>query len=155
MIQNLNKKGFGIIEVLAASVVLGFLIVGLTQLQKGNREAVLRIRARDAAQLVATDVIDSLKRLGLSSVEITPTEFEKERVFEGSGGSITSTVKYLVKVEVSRGEDDIYENTEQTSFTRNFNEDLLKYDYAKRVDISVEWEFKKSTQSIQISEVIK
>jgi len=155
-IQN-RKSGFGLMEVLAAAVVLGFLIVGLTQLQKGNREAVLRIRARDVAQTIATDVIDSLKRLGFNSISITqePIQNEIEKTFEGAVGH--SKILYRVNINITENQDDIRKSEEQTALTRanSSSSNELAYDFARIVDVSVEWEFKNSTQSIQISEVIK
>ena len=38
------KRGFGIVEVLIAAAVLGFLYTALLNLQSGNRDALLRIR---------------------------------------------------------------------------------------------------------------
>lgn len=147
-----NKHGFGLIEVLAAAVVLGFLIVGLTQLQKGNREAVLRVRARDGAQVAATEVIDSLRRIGLSSIEVgVPIRLTKKRTFEGAVGQ--SEIEYTISVHVSN--DAAHKSEEQTELTRAATSDELAYDYAKRLDVFVEWPFKQSTQGIQVSEVIK
>ncbi|MDR3001944.1 MAG: hypothetical protein LBU89_11855 [Fibromonadaceae bacterium] len=137
-----------------AAVVLGFLAVGLAQLQKGNREAVLRIRARDGAQAVATEVIDSLKRVGLSSVKITaadsPLDFKKSRTFEGAVGK--TTVDYNVRVGIREGK----ASADQTGLTRE-DPDVsnLEYDYAKNLDVIVEWKFKNSEQSISMSAVIK
>lgn len=151
------KKGFGIIEVLVAAVVLGFLIVGLNELQKGNRESVIRIRARDVAQNIAAEVIDSLRRAGLNTVETINDPLEKERIFKGAGvGDVP--IKYYITVEVE--EDEIYKSNEHTALTRATVSnpsvsDRLAYDFAKKLNVNVEWEFKKSTQSIQVSEVIK
>ena len=53
------KRGFGIVEVLVAAAVLGFLYVAVLNLQSGNRESLLRIRGRDGATEVAQNIIDS------------------------------------------------------------------------------------------------
>ena len=158
------KKGIGILEVLIAALVLGFLIVGLTGLQKGNRESVLRIRARDVAQVVATDIIDSLKRTGLNALPpfssdepIEIPSFTVERFFDGATGK--TSIIYSVNIRVRK--DDILTSEEETGFIRakkkadpaTANE--LAYDFAKKIDVTVEWDFKKSPQSIQMSEVIK
>ena len=61
-----KKSGFGIVEVLIAAAVLGFLYMALLNLQSGNREALLRIRGRDGATEVAQNLIDSLGSLGIA-----------------------------------------------------------------------------------------
>ena len=54
-------------EVLVAALVLGILYAAVSNLQKGNRDALLRIRGRDGATEVAQNIIDSLGALGLAS----------------------------------------------------------------------------------------
>ena len=44
-----NKKGFGIVEILVAAAVLGFMYMAVLNLQGGNHDALLRIRGRDGA----------------------------------------------------------------------------------------------------------
>lgn len=61
------KKGIGIIEVMIAALVLGILYAAVSNLQKGNREALLRIRGRDGATEVAQNIIDNLGAQGLAS----------------------------------------------------------------------------------------
>jgi len=163
------KRGFGLIEVLIAAVVLGFLVVGLNILQKGNREAVLRIRARDAAQEVAQDFLDSLSKTGLSAIAngaIINTEnpaLPVERTVEWrSEVAGTSKVVYTITGNVSENIDD---SNSSSSLTLNSNESSqltfaeLKADTthvtAKKVDLTVSWQFKKSTQSINVARVIK
>jgi type II secretory pathway pseudopilin PulG len=76
-------------EVLVATAVLGFLLAGLMILQRGNRDSLLRIRARDGANIVAQQAIDSLASLGIASVPATagtPITFEKVRTWEGTPG---------------------------------------------------------------------
>ena len=61
-----NKRGIGIIEVMVAALVLGILYAAVSNLQKGNRDALLRIRGRDGATEVAQNVIDRLGAMGLA-----------------------------------------------------------------------------------------
>jgi len=168
------KRGFGIIEVLVAALVLGFLIVGLNIMQKGNRESVLRVRARDGANVVAQDVIDSISALGSASVRIPapndpPLECDKtapvgsakrslckERSFDGAAGDVK--VDYRVTVEVK----EVEEVEEKTDFVKAvevsgdpFKDIKVKHDVAKQIDVTVKWDFKSSEQSINISSVIR
>ena len=62
-----RKRGIGIMEIVVAAMVLGILYMGVSNLQKGNREALLRIRGRDGAITVAQNIIDSLGSLGLAN----------------------------------------------------------------------------------------
>ncbi len=62
-----GKRGIGILEVMVAALVLGILYAAVSNLQKGNRETLMRIRGRDGATEVAQNVIDSLGALGLAS----------------------------------------------------------------------------------------
>ena len=66
-IKQSRKRGFGIMEVMVAALVLGLLYAAICQLQKGNRDALLRIRGRDGATEVAQNVIDDLSSKGLAS----------------------------------------------------------------------------------------
>lgn len=61
-----NKRGIGIIEVMVAALVLGILYAAVSNLQKGNRDALLRIRGRDGATEVAQNIIDKLGSMGLT-----------------------------------------------------------------------------------------
>ena len=63
-----NKKGFGIVEILVAAAVLGFMYMAILNLQGGNHDALLRIRGRDGAIEVAQQVLDSLKSVGIASI---------------------------------------------------------------------------------------
>ncbi|MCL2102153.1 MAG: hypothetical protein FWH22_10635, partial [Fibromonadales bacterium] len=114
------KKGFGIIEVVAAAVVLAFLLVGLNIMQKGNREAVLRIRARDAAQIVAQDFLDSLNRLGVSSVNTGGLPIEKIYEWEGRG-EIVSRITYTINATIDY--ETALNSTERSEFTKITNAD--------------------------------
>ncbi len=62
-----RKRGIGILEVMVAALVLGILYAAVSNLQKGNRDALLRIRGRDGATEVAQNVIDKLGAIGLAS----------------------------------------------------------------------------------------
>lgn len=62
-----SKRGIGIMEVLMAAMVLGILYAAVSNLQKSNRDALLRIRGRDGATEVAQNVIDKLGARGLAS----------------------------------------------------------------------------------------
>ena len=67
VIKPRSKRGIGIMEVLVAALVLGILYAAVSNLQKGNRDALLRIRGRDGATEVAQNVIDKLGAMGLAS----------------------------------------------------------------------------------------
>ncbi|GHV17200.1 hypothetical protein AGMMS49938_17850 [Fibrobacterales bacterium] len=117
-----RTDGFGLIEVLCAAVVLGFMLVGLAVLQKGNREGIIRVRARDSANFVAHHILDSLSGVGLNSlvpasgercppaigelVNAVYKNCEYIYTFEGhpqrdkSGKGITSEIKYSVEVSI-------------------------------------------------------
>jgi len=138
------KRGFGILEVLVAAVVLGFLIVGLTQLQKGNREAVLRIRSRDAAQIIAQDFLDSLSKVGISSIPNTITGTKDYR-WEGQVGiaPVTYTIEANI-TSVGSGKPEDSSNLKANNLVT-----------AKNIDLKVSWPFKSSTQNISVSRIIK
>jgi len=148
------KKGFGILEVLIAAVVLGFLIIGLNKLQVGNREAVLRVRARDAANFIAQHVLDSLGTLGINSIQNQSTcgdtlVYCKEKYtynYEGNYGNIKTNIDYNVRVK-------LLDSLTQKSDTSKFEK--LENTYAKKLRATVEWDFKKSKQSIQMAKVVR
>jgi len=147
-----SKKGFGIMEILVATAVLGFLLVALNILQGNNRDSLLRIRARDGASVVAQELIDSLATLGMASVpatEGTPITLQKVRTWKGTPGLIshTMTVHYDVTIDVS--DDSTYRSSERSVY------DTLQHVYAKRLEVKVSWPFKSSTQSISMSGVIR
>jgi len=154
------KKGFGLLEVLIASVVLGFLIVGLTKLQTGNRESILRVRARDAASIIAQEVIDSVSALGSASVEIGTRECGNNgandlcrlRVFKGAAGDVTTN--YKVKVAVTKDQSQEVGNTNTSDYIAAGFLSVAR-PFAKRLEVTVNWDFKKSTQSINMSTVIQ
>lgn len=148
-----SKKGFGIVEVLVASLVLGLLYVALSNMQKGNREMALKLRARDGAVEVAQQVIDSLNRVGVASVPCSETKadttFNAHGVTKewdmGTGGK--SQVAYTTEVTTKKC--DTYEATAQSRY------DDLKHVYAKQVDVKVMWNFKGTQQSINVSGTVR
>ena len=142
-------------EILVASLVLGFLFTALLQLQLGNRNALLRIRSRDAAIDVAQEVIDSLSNRSLDYLGGTlDTTFliDKSRTWEGKPGSIqyANSVNYLVNASLS----DIQENTEKTLY------DTVSHLYAKQLMVTVHWpctqaDSAKCKYSISVSRILK
>ena len=154
------KRGFGIVEVLVAAAVLGFLYVALLNLQSSNRESLLRIRGRDGATEVAQNIIDSLKSIGLASLsdekltdgsgEIAPIKINGiKRTWKAQPGTIQydMTVTYDATVIVSR--DSLYTAKSGSQY------DSASHMFAKRLDVKVSWPFKNSIQSINVSGVIR
>ena len=150
-----NKKGFGITEVLISALVLGFLYLALLHMQVGNREALLRIRGRDGAIEVAQQVLDSLNRVGIESIPSAPTSttsFELEKIYRSwergtKVGGGKSTIEYTPTVTVSPTND--YLATSESNY------ETVSHVYAKQVNVQVSWKFKGSTQSINVSSVIR
>jgi prepilin-type N-terminal cleavage/methylation domain-containing protein len=141
------RKGFGLLEVMAAAVVLGFLLVGLNILQKGNREAVLRIRTRDAAQIVAQNFMDNLSSLGISSVPIGETTDTKDYEWKGNDGKINSKVTYTIKANVANVVE--LQSTESSQFENSVHTP------AKKVTLTVSWPYKSATMSISEERILK
>jgi prepilin-type N-terminal cleavage/methylation domain-containing protein len=167
------RNGFGLIEVMAAAVVLGFLIVGLSNLQKGNREAVLRVRARDAANIVAQHVLDSLSTIGLNSLvpdtggiivnDVYIYNFEGKPQLDKNSAGIKTTVQYTVQVKLlAEAAGDIRSSVESTYFTvanrssgSTAGDDEINV-FAKGLEATVSWPFKNnSTQSIKVARVVR
>ena len=163
-----SKKGFGITEVLISAVVLGLLYMAILHMQTGNREALLRIRGRDGASEVAQQVIDSLNRIGIASIpDPTSVASGDEHIKEGNyvwewddisrswdrgekvGGG-HSTIAYTPTVTVSPVEDYTAKNVSYYTGV-----DTIRHVYAKQVNVQVSWQFKGSTQSINMSTVIR
>ena len=149
------KKGFGIIEVLAAAVVLGFLLVGLNTLQLGNRESILRIRARDGASDIAQEVIDSIRGSASIASDITRScddgaeDLCRSRTFKNA------TVDYKVEVNVTP-DDKLVSEIKETEYVNNPPNDIkIQHQFGKRVDVTVSWLHKKSRQSINVSTVVR
>jgi len=167
------KKGFGLLEVIVAAVVLGFLIVGLNKLQTGNREGVLRVRARDAANFIAQHVLDSLGSVGLNSIkEKNPNACGRNEplvycndnysyIFEGKG-AIEQRIPYKVAVALMPAPDaNKFEAIDSTRFTSvkrtnpNTPSAEEKNIFAKSLEATVSWQFKNSTQSIKVAKVVR
>ncbi len=138
-------------EVLVAIAVLGFLYVAVNNLQSGNREALLRIRGRDGAVEVAEQVIDSLSRIGIASLSQRDTiSIPKiSRTWKGQPGVIQHdmTVNYSATVVLSP--DSTFKAKSASAY------DTVSHVFAKRLDVTVSWPFKSSTQSISVSRIIR
>jgi len=156
------KKGFGILEVLIAAVVLGFLIIGLNKLQLGNREVLLRVRERDAASFIAQHVLDSLGAVGINSIQVnsscggTNLVFCKEKYiykYEGNSGNIKTEMNYNVKVELLSGSEK--ETADRTKLTDAEPTLSVSNIYAKSLKATVSWKHKGSDQSIQVAKVVR
>ena len=64
-----NQKGFGLLEVMVAAIILGITIVALSKFQVDNRKAMVQTKNRNEAMVIAQDFLDSLQRMGLANVE--------------------------------------------------------------------------------------
>jgi len=149
------KKGFGLLEVMLAAVVLGFLIVGLNKLQMGNREVILRVRARDAANFIAQYVLDSLSSVGLNSIYEDPKaktdcKSTKSLVYCDTAYKYTfdnkSEIPYIVEVDLL----DKKYSIDSTNFTKTDTNV-----YAKNIQATVKWKFKNSEQKIEMAKVVR
>ena len=149
-----NKKGFGIVEILVAAAVLGFMYMAILNMQGGNHDALLRIRGRDGAVDVAQQVLDSLKAVGVASIPASAdpshdTTFQVNNInrkwARGLGDS--ATVTYTPEVTVSATQN--YTSLDSSQF------ETIHHIYAKQVKVKVSWNFKGSTQSIEVSSVIR
>lgn len=147
--KNKMKKGIGIMEVLVAIAVLGFLYLAVNNLQSGNRETLLRIRGRDGAVEVAQQVIDSLSRVGLTSLQDTVKIEDIPRTWRGQPGLISHDMTVLYDAVIAVSPDSAFTATDSSEY------DKVSHVYAKRIDVTVSWPFKSSTQSIQISRIIR
>ena len=147
-----NKKGFGIVEILVAAAVLGFMYMAILNLQGGNHDALLRIRGRDGAVEVAQQVLDSLQSGGIASI---PSKSAEDTTFEvhdinrkwARGLGDSATVTYSPEVTVSATQN--YTSTDASQY------ETIHHVYAKQVKVKVSWNFKGSTQSIEVSSVIR
>jgi Tfp pilus assembly protein PilV len=162
------KKGFGIIEVLVAAVVLGFMIIGLNTLQKGNRESVLRVRARDAAITIAQDVIDSISAIGSASVKAGERKgkcLEEDKledlcrtsIFKSKTEEVKMNYEIAVDIESATAGQKAVEETDYlaTFPSSSSNKPQVEHQFAKQVNVTVSWKFKNTDQSINISTVIR
>jgi type II secretory pathway pseudopilin PulG len=178
------KRGFGIVEVMVAAVVLGFLYMAVMNLQAGNHDALLRIRGRDGATEVAQNIIDSLGALGIASLSTEnndkliqvhdnatdetywtlatskgkPDTIKVNRKWRGQPGIIENTMAVDYDVVVKVSPDTAY-MAKTTSKYLEMDNDTIRHVYAKRLDVKVLWCFKCSNsepnQSITVSGVVK
>ena len=151
-----RKRGFGIVEVLVAAAVLGFLYMAVLNLQGSNRDALLRIRGRDGATEVAQNIIDSLGTLGVARLSDASVGASGkisipniERVWKGQPGAIDHDMKVVYNAEVTVSHDADYMSHNSTMLQS------VQHVYAKRLDVKVSWQFKNSTQSITVSGVVR
>ena len=147
-----RKAGFGIVEILISSLVLGFMIVALNLLQTSNRDAIIRIRTRDGAVAVSQEVLDSLSAVGVASLQM-PADGNKivlhrKREWEGKPGVYghKMAVDYTVRIGISNDADYQEQNASYYRTTQHV--------YAKKVDIEVEWTYKGTPHSISMSTVL-
>lgn len=141
-----GKAGFGIVEILISAAVLGFLYLALLNLQVGNRDSLIRIRGRDGAVEVAQNIIDSLKTVGVASLESFTKEGIQKSWDRGPGGK--SSLSYKADVTVG-------DTTDYRSVSGSLYDDQNSHVYARQVDVKVSWLFKGSEQSINVSSVIR
>ena len=170
-----SKRGIGIMEIIVAAMVLGILYVAVSNLQKGNREALMRIRGRDGAITAAQNIIDNLGAMGLASfsddkllkddesgklyvtdfppvgTKVNDTTLQVTRTWLGLPGIIQDTIKVDYFAVVSITPDSIYD-ARTTSFYRP---DTISHVFAKSLDVKVGWFFKGAEQSITVSGVIR
>jgi len=159
-----SKRGIGILEVMVAALVLGILYAAVSNLQKGNRDALLRIRGRDGATEVAQNIIDSLGALGLAKLSdealgvdgeghIKPLDtIRVSRSWSGQPGLVTNTMTVNYKAIVTVTPDSVYRAKASSLL---LGTDSASHVFAKRLDVKVTWPFKGSTQSITVSGVIR
>ena len=151
-----RRKGFGIVEVLVSAAVLGFLYLALMNLQLGNRQTLLRIRGRDAAVEVAQQVLDSLQANGVNALPaaddgnpVIVDGLDYERTWERGTGIPGDKSRIVYKTKIKVMPDSAYVVKNKTGL------DSISHVYAKNVVVTVSWPFKGSTQSIDISGVIR
>jgi Tfp pilus assembly protein PilV len=159
-----SKSAFGLLEVIIASLVLAFMLIGFNILQKGNRESILRIRARDAANVIAQEMIDSISALGAASVQAGVYDLSKTRVFTGSvtrklQDTMSVEMPYSIVVNVrdaSQLDGSVVEEQTDYMIAAGISNNIsVRHQFAKQVDITVNWAFKNSSQSINMSSIIR
>ena len=148
------------------------MLIGLNSLQTGNREGILRVRARDAANFVAQHVLDSISAAGIKAIDKTtsvkstcstpPTDdliycepdyiynFEGKPQLDKSTAGIKMETKYEVQVFVS--------NDPDTKMVSNGDSSLFagkSKTISQSVEAVVSWDFKKSRQSISMARVVR
>ena len=163
-----RKRGIGIMEIVVSALVLGILYMAVSNLQKGNREALMRIRGRDGATEVAQNILDSIGTLGLAKfmdasfadINGNPQTLHLDtiwRKWEGQPGLISHDIKIPYLVDVTVSPDDTYEAKNASWLLAA--DSSLTHVFAKRVDVTVSWCFKckggAPNQHISISGVIR
>ena len=148
-----SKAGIGIAEILVAAAVLGFLLVALSNLQMSNYESVIRTRSRDGAVEVSQEVLDSLSALGVASLHgdgsTNVITLVKRKEWKMTPGMIETTSKMDYTVRVTISPDEEYQNREVSKF------DTTRHVYARRLDVNVEWMFKGTPFSINVTGVVR
>lgn len=147
-----NKKGFGIVGILISAAILGFAYLAVLSFQEGSQDVLLRIRGRDGAVEVAHQVLDSLKSMGMEAIpsnETRATTFYVPDVDRKCARSIgdSATVRYSSQVTV--------EATSNQEAQSPSPFEAIQHVYAKQVKVKVSWMFKGTTQSIEVSSVIR
>lgn len=161
--QNMKyKRGFGIAEVLVAALVLGFLYLALLNMQKGNREALLRIRGRDGAVEVAQNIMDSLRTVGIAGLTDCVKSDDSEKNCELKYDREWDRGKFVGGDKIANNKAAIHYTAEVTfspdaEYTAEAKSqyETVQHVYAKRALVKVSWPFKGSTQSIDIEGVIR
>ncbi len=156
------KRGFGIVEVLVAAAVLGFLYMAVLNLQGSNHDSLLRIRGRDGATEVAQNIIDSLGAFGLANLSDSKLTAGADgsvdykivldpivRTWEAQPGAVSNTITVVYNAEVTVSPDADYMASAGSLL------DTARHVYAKRLDVKVSWQFKNTTQSITVSGVVR
>jgi len=152
MVNLFKQKGFRIAGILVAVAVLGFMITATLKLQDGNHDVLLRIRGRDGAVEVAQQVLDSLKSMGVASIPssensdttfVVPNIERKWARLTGDSAAVTYTPQVTVEPTASR----TAQNVSQF--------ETIRHVYTKQVKVKVSWLFKGTTQSIEVSSVIR
>ena len=170
-----SKRGVGIVEALVASAVLGVLLVALLNYQSNNRDVLLRIRGRDGAVSVAHNVMDSLNAVGLASVDTAGKErcvnadgftkppvscgndamkINRQMEWLGTPGIVEHTMRVNYRVCVCI-ESDGYVINETSDYKPTTEYAGEVHEYAKRLDVAVQWRFKSTVQSITMTGVIR
>lgn len=147
-----HKKGFGITEVLVAAAALGFMYVGVLKMQETNHLSLLRIRGRDGAVEVAQQVLDSMKTVGISSIQSKANaidEYDGPTITKSWARSLGSdaTVEYNTRIKVYPENDYLAEGTSQY--------ENVHHVYAKKVEVTVNWTFQNTPLHISVTDVIR
>ncbi len=165
-----RKRGVGIMEVMVAALVLGLLFAAVSNLQKGNRDALLRIRGRDGATEVAQNIIDSLSSIGLATLLDAKLGTDEsgakkdmeikdiKRVWVGQPGLVPNNMEVKYDAKITFSDDITYRVDNTTQYTQNAEEaanQKVSHVYAKKVDVKVSWHYKSTVQSITVSGVIR